>query len=303
MIKVSVTATAMVGALTITACASSNGTSPKVDASMEGGPSEPVGCAAGADAGGHYNPTINPADFTTKVDNPYFPLVPGTIFHLTDTDNNIVDIEVKSETTRISGVETVVVHDTVKFPSGELSEDTTDWFAQDKAGNVWYFGEQTTKKSVPGGPSNPLGSWTYGVDCAKPGIVMEAHPKGGDTYRQEFYAGQAEDQADVIGLDEMVTVPYGTFSHCIKTRDYTRFSPGADENKYYCPGLGNIKTVDLPVSMNKHEDLVSVTSPVADGGSLDSGSRDSGSHEGGLEGGLSDAGSGPPDAAVDAAHD
>jgi hypothetical protein len=306
MNKVSLIANAMVGALTVVACDSSSGGSPKGgDASTEGGSSEPVGCAAGADAGGGYNPTINPADFPnpTKVDNPYFPLVPGTIQHLVDTDHNIVDIEVTSMTKKIQGIDTVVVHDTVKFPTGEISEDTTDWFAQDKDGNVWYFGETTMKRPTVSTPFSAAGTWVFGQDCAKPGYVMKAHPMVGDSYRQEFYAGNAEDQADVLALDETVTVPYGTFQHCLRTKDYTRFSPGADENKFYCPGLGNIKTIDLPESMNKHEDLVSITFP-SEGGAPEAG-VDAGPDGAGDGGGPSEAGAdgGPTEAGADVASD
>jgi hypothetical protein len=226
---------------------------------------EVVGCAAGADAGGGYNPPIVASDFTTTIDNPYYPLVPGTAQHLKDSAGNIVVIEVTQDTKTILGVTTRVIHDTVTAPDGMLTEDTWDWFAQDKTGSVWYFGEDTIKYGPDGGGSK-AGTWTGGVDCARPGLVMEAHPKIGDSYRQEFYAGQAEDQADVLKLTETVTVPAGTFTNCLKTRDYTRLSPGADENKYYCAGVGNLLTVDLPEQLGMREELSSITGAATDGG-------------------------------------
>src|SRR5205814_5048894 len=102
---------------------------------------ELVGCAAGTDAGGGYDPSINPSDFTTTVTNPYYPLVQGTAQHLRDSAGNVVAIEVTQETKLILGVTCLVVHDTVSTPAGTLEEDTWDWFAQDKAGALWYFGE------------------------------------------------------------------------------------------------------------------------------------------------------------------
>jgi hypothetical protein len=244
--------------IAVAACGTSTGGSPSTATEL-------VGCAAGADAGGGYNPQVVPSDFTTTIDNPYYPIDPGTTQHLKDSAGNVVVIEVTQDTKTILGVTTRVVHDTVSTPDGKLEEDTWDWFAQDKAGSVWYFGEDTIKYSPDGG-GDKTGTWTGGVDCAKPGVVMEAHPKIGDSYRQEFYAGKAEDQADVLSLGETVTVPAGTFTNCLKTRDYTRFSPGADENKYYCAGVGNLLTVDLPESLGMREELQSITGATADGG-------------------------------------
>jgi hypothetical protein len=312
MTNVFIMAIAMIGASAAVACDSSNATPPgnadgaadsasvTGDASHDSAAlSEPLGCAAGPDAGGGYNPMIDPANFSTTIDNPYYPIVPGVVQHLKDTAGNIVEITNTTDTKVILGVTCVVVHDTVSTSAGVLSEDTYDWFAQDKAGSVWYFGEQTNVH-LPDGGLDPTGSWTGGVNCAKPGIVMEANPKVGDSYRQEFYAGQAEDQADVLSVNETVTVAYGTFQNCLKTRDYTRFASGADENKYYCKGIGNLLTVDLPVSLGMREELQSLTGSGTDGGASDAGAdggpSDGGSSDAGTEGGSLEAG-------ADAAHD
>jgi hypothetical protein len=228
----------------------------------------PIGCAAGADAGGGYDPQIVASDFSTTIDNPYLPMPVGSVQHLKDSDGNLIEITVLSDTKVVAGVTCAVVHDVSRTAAGAITEDTYDWFAQDRAGSVWYFGEDT-KAYGAGGLADTTGSWTGGVDCAKPGIVMKAHPAVGDSYRQEFHAGDAEDQSDVISLDESVTVTYGTFQHCLKTRDYSRLEPGADENKFYCAGFGNVLTLDLPVSVGKREELVSVSGPEFDGGSSD----------------------------------
>jgi hypothetical protein len=162
--------------------------------------------------GGPYDPTIDPANFTTKIDNPYFPLIPGTTFvYEGPTSQGFIHTEfaVTSNTKLIDGVTCVEVHDQV-FTDGTLTEDTLDWFAQDRDGNVWYFGEDSDEL-VNGRVSSLGGSWQGGVNGASPGIVMEANPKVGDFYRQEFLLNTAEDSAGVLDLNQTVTVPAGTF--------------------------------------------------------------------------------------------
>src|SRR5258706_6567789 len=131
------------------------------------------------------------------------------------TEGNIVEQDVMGDTKPIAGVDTLIVHDFLTSTDGTVLEDTYDYFAQDQAGNVWYFGEDT--KAYSGKDVSTLGSWLTGVNCAKPGIVMEADPKVGDSYRQEYLPGEAEDMGEIVSLDETITVPYGTFDHCVET--------------------------------------------------------------------------------------
>lgn len=152
--------------------------------------------------GGPYDPTIDPANFSTNIDNPFMPLKPGTtyIYEGPTSQGSIrTEFAVTTNTKLIDGVTCVEVHDQV-FTDGELTEDTLDWFAQDKDGNVWYFGEDSDEL-VNGRVSSLGGSWQGGVDGASPGIVMEAHPKVGDFYRQEFLLNTAEDSAGVLDLN------------------------------------------------------------------------------------------------------
>jgi len=196
--------------------------------------------------GGRYDPTIDPANFTTNIDNPYMPLKPGkTYIYEGPTSQGFIRTEfaVTTNTKLIDGVTCVEVHDQV-FTDGELTEDTLDWFAQDKQGNVWYFGEDSDEL-VNGRVSSLGGSWQGGVNGASPGIVMEVHPKVGDFYRQEFLLNTAEDTAGVLNLNQTVTVPAGTFHHCLETAEITGLEPGALEHKFYAPGVGNVLTVDL----------------------------------------------------------
>ena len=196
--------------------------------------------------GGPYNPVIDPANFTTTIDNPYFPLQPGTTYiYEGPTSKGTIRTEfgVTTNTKLIDGVTCVEVHDQV-FTDGALTEDTLDWFAQDQVGNVWYFGEDSAEL-VNGRVSSLGGSWQGAVSGASPGIAMEAHPKVGDFYRQEFLLNTAEDTAGVLNLDQTVTVPAGTFHQCLETEEITGLEPGALEHKVYAPGVGNVQTTDL----------------------------------------------------------
>ena len=197
--------------------------------------------------GNSYSPNIDPADFTTNIDNKYFPLEPGTtlVYEGTTAEGTErIEFTVTHETRRVMGVECVVVRDKV-FLNGGLIEDTFDWYAQDRDGNVWYFGEDT-KELHNGKVESTKGSWEAGVDGAKPGIYMQADPKVGETYRQEYYKGEAEDMAKVLSLDESATVPYGSFDHLLMTKDWNPLDPAAGvEQKYYAPGIGNVLEVGV----------------------------------------------------------
>jgi hypothetical protein len=182
---------------------------------------------------------VDPASFVAAVDNPFFPLVPGTrLIYEGATDQGVERIEVfvTRETKTVMGVRCVVVRDTV-WLNGELEEDTWDWFAQDREGNVWYFGEDT-REYRGGRVVSTAGAWEAGVAGALPGIVMKAHPAVGDAYRQEYLRGEAEDMAKVVSLDERVAVPAGSYSGCLRVLEWTPLEPGSAEYKYHAPGVG-----------------------------------------------------------------
>jgi hypothetical protein len=196
-----------------------------------------------------YAPHIDPADFTTTIDNEYFPLKPGTTF-VYEGGAERDEFAVTSDTKRVMGVECVVIVDKA-WEEGKLVERTYDWHAQDKEGNVWYFGEDT-KEYENGKVVSTKGSWEAGVDGAKPGIIMPADPKVGETYRQEYYKGEAEDMAKVLDLNESVTVPYGSFDHVLETKEWTPLEPGYVEHKYYAPGVGFVYGGGLELIDVKH---------------------------------------------------
>lgn len=193
-----------------------------------------------------WDPEVNPADFTTNIDNPYLPLKPGTtfVYNAQTADGLITNyVAVTHKTKVIAGVTTVEVHDTV-YLNGQLSEDTLDWYAQDRDGNVWYFGEDS-QDLTNGRVSSLAGSWTAGIDGAEPGIVMEAHPKVGDAYRQELLLNEAEDFARVLSLNKSVTVPYGSFTDCVETTETSGVEPDTVEYKFYAAGVGAVYINDV----------------------------------------------------------
>jgi hypothetical protein len=203
-----------------------------------------------------YDPPIDPTNFTTTIDNPYFPLVPGTTFTYLTPNGAIKDVfAVTHDTIVIDGVTCVQVHDSV-YTNDVLTEDTLDFFAQDRDGNVWYFGENTAE--FEGGLLATIeGSFLAGVNNDKPGIIMKAHPAPGDFYRQEFSLGNAEDYGETLNLNSRVVVPYGRFNNCLKSEETTPLEPDALEDKYYAPGVGNVLTVDLVTG--ERDELVSIT--------------------------------------------
>jgi hypothetical protein len=216
-----------------------------------------ISCSEGCTPDPTYDPSINPVDFVAGVDNPLFPLVPGTRY-VYQGGEETTEVTVTNDTERILGVTTIVVRDVVSV-GGEIIEDTYDWYAQDKAGDVWYLGEDT-KEYENGQLVSTKGSWEAGVDGAKPGIIMHAtQPTIGAPYRQEYYACKAEDWAEVVSLNESVTVPYGSFDNCLQTREFTPLEPGVSEYKYYAPGIGVMLEVD--VQSGTRMELIEVTTP------------------------------------------
>jgi hypothetical protein len=198
-----------------------------------------------------YAPHIDPADFTTTIDNEYLPLKPGTTFLFQGGSERGV-MTVTHDTKRVMGVECVVVDDR-GYEAGKLIEKTYDWFAQDNKGDVWYFGEDT-REYENGKVVSTKGSWEAGVDGAKPGLLMRADPKAGQSYRQEYYPGEAMDMARVLSSDASVTVPYGSFDHVLETKEWTPLQPGFSERKYYVRGVGPLGNPgDLGLLDVKHE--------------------------------------------------
>ena len=200
-----------------------------------------------------YDPQIDPANFVKKVTNRYFPLNPGTVLTYRGEDSTTT-VRVTGRTRRILGIDCTVVRDTV-FVDGKIEEDTYDYYAQDRQGNVWYFGEDTAEY-VNGRVVSIDGSFIAGRAGAKPGLIMAAAPAPGTTFRQEFALDEAEDLGRYESRGGRLKLRIGTFRNVVKTFDFTPLEPEAKENKYYAPNIGLIATVNLVTG--EREELVSV---------------------------------------------
>lgn len=208
---------------------------------------------------------IDPDNFVETIDNPYFPLIPGTTFvYRGETEGAPTRdvMKVTHDTKVILGVTTTVVHH-LSYEDGVLVEDTFDWYAQDQEGNVWYFGEDTKELDEEGNVISTEGSWEAGVDGAEAGIIMEANPQKGDKYQQEFLEGVAEDMAQVIGFEDSLCVRYGCFEDVLVTKEWSPLEPGVVENKYYAKGVGFIFG-EMVKGGEEQSELVRVTRPQAD---------------------------------------
>jgi len=218
-----------------------------------GAPSNASAC------GTTYAPMLDPADFVAVIDNPYFPLPVGRKLVYTgvkDGQTQTDTVVVTDQKKVILGITATVVSD-IATHDGAVLEKTLDFYAQDKQGNVWYVGEDTTA-FLPNGKTDTSGSFLAGVDGAEPGIIMEADPQIPDAYRQECYAGEAEDTAWVVGTSGSVRVPYGKVRNILTTLESTQIEPGAYDEKVYAPGIGIVIEQSL-TGPNEYAELVSVS--------------------------------------------
>jgi hypothetical protein len=192
--------------------------------------------------GGTYRPVFRPADFRPRVTNRFFPLKVGRTLVYTGTKDGKKALDIFTTTARtkiIAGVRTRVVEDRL-YLDNVLEERTSDYYAQDKCGNVWYFGEDTATLDAAGRVISTEGSFHAGVGGAQPGVFMQAHPQLGRRFRQEWSAGQAEDTFRVLALSTRIRVPYGTFRRALRTEESTALEPEVLDNKYYVAGIGEV---------------------------------------------------------------
>jgi hypothetical protein len=198
---------------------------------------------------------LDPARFSSRIDNPWWPMKPGShwIYRETDAQGNAarIDVTVLRQTKRIAGIDARVVHD-VLSSNGQVQEDTYDWYAQDAQGNIWYMGEDT-KEYENGKLKTTEGSWQAGVDGAQAGVLLPARPNPGLAYRQEYYKGQAEDAAQVLSLGKRAKVPFGLFDHVLITKEFTPLEPDVVEHKFYAPGIGPLLAVTVKGGSDKEE--------------------------------------------------
>ena len=193
--------------------------------------------------------------FSARIDNPWFPVTPGTIAVYTGVKDGKEArdvVTVTRETTTIARTPCRAVRDLL-YLEGKLAERTTDWYTQDAAGNVWYFGERTAELDEHGHVKTTEGSWTAGVDGAVPGVFMFAHTKVGDSARQEYYKGQAEDHFRVLRIGVPVRVPYRSFGSTLLTKEWTPLEPGVIDHKFYARGIGTVLEVTAKGPLERNE--------------------------------------------------
>jgi hypothetical protein len=208
----------------------------------------------------NYQPNVVPANFTnsTMFTNPYLPFEAGKkyIYEAATADGTErVEVQRIDGSKIVMGITCIIVNDKV-WLNNVLIEDTDDWFAQDNDGNVWYMGEDVDNFNDDGSFKDHHGAWEAGVDGALPGLIMPANPTKGFAYRQEYYFNEAEDQAEIVALNVTVETPYGIFTNCIQTHEWTELEPDANETKYYAAGIGVVKVRDE--TDNEEENLIDI---------------------------------------------
>jgi hypothetical protein len=191
---------------------------------------------------------LSPSEFTVEIDNPYWPMEPGAQWTYREMDEEgqelMVVVTVTSETKEIAnGITARVVRDTVTR-DGELLEDTFDWYAQDASGTIWYLGEETAEFE-DGEMTSTAGSFEAGVDGALPGIIMPADPTVGMKYRQEYYEGEAEDNGEILSIDEQAEVPSGHYDNAVLTKDTITIQPDVVEYKLYARDVGPVLVLGI----------------------------------------------------------
>jgi hypothetical protein len=198
-------------------------------------------CVPAGGAGREYRPEIVPSEFSHHVTHPYFPLTPGTTLNYSETNGRetaLGTVTVTHDTKVVMGVKCLVVHETATV-DGVLKEDIREWYAQHRDGSVWCFGE-AAREFKPGGRVFTEGSWEAGVGGAQPGVVMPGDLRVGHRYRQELMRNVAEDIAEISALRETVTVPAGTFTDCVRTRDWSMLESGSSK-KWFARGVGFVR--------------------------------------------------------------
>jgi hypothetical protein len=196
------------------------------------------------------------------VTNPWFPLARGSVYVYDGqkdgkTARDVMTVTRKVKT--ITGIRAAVINDRL-FLNGQLAERTTDWYAQDKRGTVWYLGEKTAELNAHGKVTSTEGSFLNGRKGAKGGIFMPAHPAAGQSFQQEAFKGQAEDRFRILTMATSITTPAVSSQMAMLTEETTRLEPGVVDHKYYVQGIGTVKEQQVagaPAAQAESTQLVS----------------------------------------------
>ena len=177
-------------------------------------------------------PSPDPGDFVRRIDNPWLPYAAGAVWHYTvriDSLDYDRSVTVLAEPAAVAGVETTVVETlTVPEPRGTPIR-TRDYFAQDRQGNVWWFGRE--------------GEWQAGEDGAEAGLAMPRQPRIGDGWRTAYVAGVVEDRTEVTSLDAAFATPAGSFTGVLQLQTSSPLHPLRGTQDSYARGVGLVRTV------------------------------------------------------------
>jgi hypothetical protein len=224
-----------------------------------------VGASVPAASAAKRLPTPKASHFghsSSLITNPWFPLARGSVYVYEGQKDGKAARDVMTVTRHvktITGIRAAAVHDRL-FLNGRLAERTTDWYAQDKRGTVWYLGEKTAELNARGKVTSTEGSFLNGRDGARGGIFMPAHPAVGQSFQQEAFKGEAEDRFRILDLAASVTTPAVSSTSAMLTMETTPLEPGVVDHKYYVQGIGTVKEQQVagaPPSQAESTQLVS----------------------------------------------
>jgi hypothetical protein len=235
--------------LLIAGCGAAN-VAPSTETGVPATPSSPTASrpassskpsdAASASVGPSIKPAasgaIDPANFTSTVDNRWFPLTAGTrlMYQGTKDGKRAVEMFTVTATTKpVDGVTCVVTEDVLS------TEKVIGYFAQDRDGSVWSFGEDNQELDPNGHVVTTDGSWHAGVDKALPALVMEGTPVVGHSFE---HAATKNDYA-VLSLKSAVKVPYSSYDNALVTKEWSPLEPDVETHKFYVPDVGVVRDV------------------------------------------------------------
>ena len=201
---------------------------------------------------------------SSLITNSWFPLARGSVYVYDGQKDGKQARDVMTVTGRtknIAGIRAAVISDRLSL-NGVLAERTTDWYAQDRRGTVWYLGERTAELNAKGKVTSTEGSFLNGRDGAKGGIFMPANPQVGQTFQQESFKGQAEDHFRILDLAASISTPAVSSNNAMLTEETTPLEPGIVDHKYYVQGIGTVmeqQVAGAPPGQGEVGTLVSFT--------------------------------------------
>jgi hypothetical protein len=203
---------------------------------------------------------------STAITNQWFPLRPGAQFVYRGTitsDGKRVDhrvvFTVTDLTKVIDGVRNVVLYD-LDYNAGQLAEAELAFHAQDDDGNVWNMGEYP-EEYEHGKFSGAPDTWITGLAGARAGVIMRAAPRTGTSSYLQGWAPAIDfnDTAKVLRVGQRTCVPAKCYQNVLVTDEWSPDEPDAHQQKFYAPGVGNIRA-EFAGSEEKEKEVLELVS-------------------------------------------